>query len=300
VESIIADKKTFKYAYFPGCSLKSTSKEYDISAREVASSLGVILKEIPDWTCCGATPAHLTMHILSIGLPVKILLQVKEMGISEVVTCCAACFSRLKFANDIMSKDQLHREMVSRVLSKKYEGEVSVRHFLDVLVNEYGIESISKKIVKPLKGLKVACYYGCLLVRPPEVTKFDDSEDPHIMDDLINVTGAEAISWPYKTECCGASHSLSNTEIVLRLSNDILRFAKESGADVVAVACPMCQSNLDLRQGEIEKRYETKINLPVLYFTQLLGLALGAESKNLGLNMHLVNPFKILQEKGLL
>ncbi|MCM8778729.1 MAG: CoB--CoM heterodisulfide reductase iron-sulfur subunit B family protein [Candidatus Omnitrophica bacterium] len=283
-----------KYAYFPGCSLHSTAKEYDLSTKEVARALGIELIEIPDWICCGATPAHITMHLLSLALPVKNLLQAKKMDSYEVVTCCAACFSRLKLANHFMQNDPEHREKVNRIMGEKYNGEVKVRHFLDVLVNVFGLKNLSQRIAKKLDGLKVACYYGCLLTRPPEVTQLDNPEEPSLMDDLMKVLGIEPIKWPYKTECCGASFSLTKTEIVLKLSCDILQMAYDEGAEAIVVACPLCQSNLDLRQPMINKKYKKKFNLPILYFTQLVGLSLGIEPRRLGFEKHIVSPLQIL------
>ncbi|MDP2940869.1 MAG: CoB--CoM heterodisulfide reductase iron-sulfur subunit B family protein [Candidatus Omnitrophota bacterium] len=289
-----------KYAYFPGCSLHSTAKEYDLSARAVAEALGIELIEIPDWVCCGATPAHLTLHLLSLALPVKNLLQAKKLGNYEVATCCAACFSRLKIANKFMADDAEHRGKVEEIVGAKYSGEVKVRHFLDILVNVFGLKNISERAVKKLCGLKVACYYGCLLTRPPEVTQLDDLEDPHLIDDLMKIIGVEPVKWPYKTECCGASFSLTKTDIVLKLSNDILQMAYDEGARAIVVACPLCQSNLDLRQGMINKKYKKNFNMPVFYFTQLLGLALGIDPQKLGLEKHIVNPLPLLKEKGIL
>lgn len=285
-----------KYAYFPGCSLHSTAKEYDISSRAVASALGIELVEIPDWVCCGATPAHLTLHLLSLALPVKNLLAAKKLGNYEVATCCAACFSRLKIANKFMEDDLGHRAKVEEIVGAKYSGEVKVRHFLDILVNVFGLKNISERVTKKLSGLKVACYYGCLLTRPPKVTQLDDLEDPHLMDDLMKIIGVEPVKWPYKTECCGASFSLTKTDIVLKLSNDILQMAFDEGARAIVVACPLCQSNLDLRQGMINKKYKKNFNMPIFYFTQLLGLALGINPEKLGLQKHLVNPIPLLKE----
>ena len=290
---------TKKYAYFPGCSLQSTAKEYDISTREVSRALGMELVEIPDWICCGATPAHITNHLLSIALPVKNIIMARKQGM-DLVTCCAACFSRLKVANKIMREDKAHREKVNEIVEDQYEGEVKIRHFLDILVNEYGLDKIKERVKKKLKGLKIASYYGCLLTRPPEVVQFDDPESPMSMDNLMESLGAEAVSWPYKTECCGASYSLTKTKIVLRLSRDILRMAKDEGAEAIAVACPLCQSNLDMRQMQIEKKYGEEFCMPIFYFTQLVGLALGVEAKKLGLNKHMVNPMNLLKEKGLI
>lgn len=274
--------------------MRSTAKEYDLSTKEVAKTLGIELIEIPDWICCGATPAHITMHLLSLALPVKNLILARKMSSYEVVTCCAACFSRLKIANKFMQTDIIHREKVEKIVGERYEGEVKVRHFLDVLVNVLGLKNLEEKIVKKFSGLKVACYYGCLLTRPPEVTELDDLEEPHLIDDIMRTVGIEPLKWPYKTECCGASFSLTKTDIVLKLSGDILQMAYDEGAQALVVACPLCQSNLDLRQPMIKKKYRKNFNLPVFYFTQLVGLALGIEPKKLGLEKHIVNPMPLV------
>ncbi len=285
-----------KYAYFPGCSLHSTAKEYDLSTQEVARALGIELLEIPEWVCCGATPAHITMHLLSLALPVKNLVLARKMGSYEVVTCCAACFNRLKTANKFMQADPEHRKKVNEIIGEQYAGDINVRHFLDILVNEFGLKSLGERVTKRLNGLKVACYYGCLLTRPKDITALDDLEEPHLMDDLMKTIGVEPVQWPYKTECCGASFSLTKTDIVLKLSGDILQMACDEGAQAVVVACPLCQSNLDLRQGMINKKYKKNFNIPVFYFTQLVGLALGINEKKLGLEKHIVNPVPLLKE----
>lgn len=289
-----------KYAYYPGCSLHSTAKEYDLSTQEVAKALGIDLVEIPGWMCCGATPAHITMQLLSLALPVKNLILAREMDSYEVVTCCAACFSRLKIANHHMKSDVESRKKVEKIVGESYQGEVEARHFLDVLANEFGLKNLAEKVTKRLNGLKVACYYGCLLTRPKDITGMDDLEEPHLIDDLMKTVGVETVSWPYKVECCGASFSLNKTEIVLKLSGDILQMALDEGAQAIVVACPLCQSNLDLRQGMINRKYKKNFNLPIFYFTQLLGLALGVAPKKLGLSKNIVDPMPLLKEKGLL
>lgn len=286
-----------RYAYFPGCALKSSAIEYDMSTQEVARKLGIELLEIEDWICCGATPTHLTLHLLSLALPTWNLLKAQKNNL-EVVTCCAACFNRLKVANHFMQTDEEHRVKVNKIVHANYYGDVVVKHLLEVLINDYGLENIAKAVAKKLENLKVASYYGCLLIRPPEVMKFDDPEDPHSMDDLMKVLGAEAINWPYKHECCGAGFSIARTDVVLRLSNDILSMAAEAGADLIAVACPLCHSNLDMRQMDIAKKYKC-YDLPILYFTQILGLALGIKPQKLGLDKHFIDPMKLLKNKGI-
>ncbi len=287
-----------KWISFPGCSLHSTAKEYDLSTKEVANALGIELVEIPDWICCGATPAHITMHLLSLALPVKNLIQARTLGSYEVVTCCAACFSRLKIANKFMRDDPEHRAKINEIVGEEYKGEVRVRHFLDILANVFGLKNLPDRVTRKMDGFKIACYYGCLLTRPPDVTGFDDVEEPHVMDDLMRAVGAETVDWPYKVECCGAGFSLMKTEIVLKLCNDILQMAHDEGAQAIVVACPLCQSNLDLRQAMINKKFKKDFNIPILYFTQVVGLALGIEPEKLGLNKHIVSPMSLLEEKA--
>jgi len=292
------------YGYYPGCSLKGMSSEYDRSALGVCDQLGITLQEVPHWICCGATPAHATNHLLSIALPAKILAsaasvpgQGEQAGPSPtVVAACAACYSRLRRANHELRADPQLRTQVQQVIETPYEGQVEVRHLLDLLRNEIGLEAIRRKATKPLEGLNVACYYGCLLVRPPEVVAFDDPENPQVMDELLTAAGATCVDWPFKTECCGGSFSASRPEVVVKLAHDLLREAHDAGADVVAVACPLCQSNLDLRQADVARTYGTSYHLPTLYFTQLLGLAFGLEPKALGLERLIVSPQAMLRK----
>jgi heterodisulfide reductase subunit B len=308
-----------KYAYYPGCSLHSTAKDYDMSARAVCQALGIELDEIPDWICCGATSAHATSELLALALPVKDLLAAKEMsadGPTDVAVCCAACYSRLRIANATMAHSDAsahpnasaHRSaakagelvnQVDQVVGSRYRGEVQVKHLLEIVTSEYGLEALQEKIQsspggRRLEGLKAAAYYGCLLLRPPETVALDDPENPRSMDELIAALGADAVDWPYKTECCGASLALTRTDVVLKLCRDIYQMAADSGAECLVVACPLCQANLDMRQAQVNKRFKTDFDLPVFYFTQLIGLALGLEAGDLGLGMGMVSPNKLL------
>jgi heterodisulfide reductase subunit B len=296
-----------KYAYYPGCSLHSTGKDYDLSAQAVCRALEIELLEIPDWNCCGASSGHATSKLLSVALPVQDLLTAQEMGLggddATVAVCCAACYSRLRIANATMAQPSAaghHHpadEIVSAVdqaVGRPYRGEVGVKHLLDIVTHEYGLETLREQVEVKLEGLKAAAYYGCLLVRPAEIVAFDDPENPRSMDELIEALGAKAVDWPYKTECCGASLSLTRTDIVLKLCRDIYQAAVDHGAECLVVACPLCQSNLDMRQAQVNKRYGTDYHLPVLYFTQLIGLALGLDEKELGLGMGLVSARALL------
>ncbi|MGB2983823.1 MAG: CoB--CoM heterodisulfide reductase iron-sulfur subunit B family protein [Candidatus Bipolaricaulia bacterium] len=287
------------YAYFPGCSLHSTAKEYDLSTRAVFRALGIGLEEIPDWVCCGTTSAHSTSKALSHALPAKTLASVNPEA-DGVVVPCIACYSRFRITNAAVREDPKIRADVASIVGTPYDGTVAVKHPLDVIVNDLGLDTLKAKVTKELTDLRVASYYGCLLVRPPELTAFDDDpENPTSMDDLVTALGAEAVDWPHKTNCCGASLSFTRTDVALRLSHDILSMAAHADCDCIAVACPMCQSNLDLRQREINRKYGETFDIPILYFTQLIGLALGMGPRELGLTLHTVSPKKLLKAKAL-
>lgn len=285
-----------RYAYYPGCSLHATAVDYNESTQAVASALGIELVEVPDWSCCGSTPAHCTDALLAAALPAKNMIAAKTIA-DEMVVCCAACFSRFKFAQKhIEEKDVLRAQLAEILPVEQLEG-MKVRHFLDVLAHDVGLERVAATKQRDL-SLKVACYYGCLLTRPPKVTEFDDPEAPRSMDDLLTAAGMETVSWPYKTECCGATFSLTQTDIVLRLTADILQMAKEAEADCISVACPLCQANLDMRQCEVEKKFGSGYRIPIFYFTQLVGLAFGLEDKELGIGRSMVSCSELLAAKG--
>jgi len=288
-----------KLALYPGCSLESTAKEYLDSTIAVAKALGIELEEIPDWICCGSTPAHMADELLSISLPAYNLQIAKQMDTEGVTVACASCYSRLRAANHAVTTDPEKREKVGKVLGEDYGGEVPVSHLLEPIGEIIKQPDFESRIRQKLSGLKVASYYGCLLVRPPGITGFDDTEDPQSMDRVVKAVGAEPVDWRFKVECCGAALAFARPEIVEKLSGQILEDAKDSGADIVLVACPLCHSNLDLRQCDIEKFLGVDLEIPVLYFTQLLGLALGLSCKELGLNKHTINPVPILKKRGI-
>lgn len=282
-----------EYAYYPGCASESTARDQHSSSKAVANALGINYVEIPNWSCCGATAAHQTDRLLAASLPVANLLAAQEMGL-DVVVNCAACYSRLKIANHEISTHPEIREKVGDVLGRDYDGSVKVRHLLEILLEDLGLEMIQDSIKYTLNGLKVASYYGCLLVRPPEVTQFDDPENPTSMDRLISVLGGKDLDWPHKVECCGGGLSLTRTDVIVKLSDSIIGMAKAAGADCIAVACPMCQVNLDLRQSDIKKETGREYDMPIVYITQLLGLCLGVPYEELALNKLMVSPSAVV------
>ncbi len=271
--------------YYPGCSLHGTAREYDESFRAVAKLLDVGLHELEDWTCCGSTSAHCSDEALAVALPVRNLRLAGKYD-REMVVPCVACYSRFKAA-EAGAKE--HPEY----LSSPYEGGVQVRYALDFFGDAEMIAKLKAKVVKPLSGLKVACYYGCLAVRPPELTGVQNYENPEHMDRLMELLGAEAVPWSYKTDCCGASLVMTRTDIVVTLSQRLLSTAREAGADCVVTGCTMCHANLDTRQSE-----EGANGLPVFYFTELMGLAMGHKDAKKWLRRHITDAIKLLEQKG--
>ncbi len=277
-----------KYAYFPGCSLESTAKEFNESTLLVADALGIELKEIPDWNCCGATSAHNLNHDLSVALPARNLGIAEGMGL-DVVAPCAACYNRMRSAEVTLKGDAAAREEINAKLEKKFTGAVTVKSALEVFTQPEVLAKVAESIRKPLSGLKPACYYGCLLVRPPKVLGFDDPEAPKSMDNAMETLGAKPIDWYFKNECCGASFGLSKSEIVVKLAGDILSNAKKLGANCIVTACPLCMTNLEMRQAAAGKLRGEDLTMPVFYFTELLGLAMEVPGVKKCFASHLVD-----------
>jgi Heterodisulfide reductase, subunit B len=288
-----------RYSYYPGCSLHASASEYDLSTREVFKALGIGLDEVPDWICCGATPAHNVDELLSLSLCAKNL-ELAEQVPGDMAVACAACFSRLKFAQHVLKENDQKLRQVEQAIDAKVPLDQTVKHLLEILVQDLGTERLSQAVRKPLSGLKVACYYGCLLTRPPEVPQLDDCEAPTIMERLLQAVGAESVDWTHRMECCGANFTLSRPGVVLQLTNAVLDSAKAAGADCIMVGCPLCHGNLDIRQKEIEGVYYRSYDMPIFYLTQLVGLALGVPADRLGLDALIVSPQRLLREKMLL
>ena len=291
-------KNILTYAYYPGCSLHASGKEYDISTRGLFKALKIGLKEVPDWLCCGATPAHNVDELLSLSLCAKNLSLADGVD-GDLAVACAACFSRLKTTQHRLADNPEKRRQVEHAIAGKMP-EKRVKHLLEILAKDYGLTQLQEAVQKPLSGLKVACYYGCLLTRPPEVPELDCTEAPTIMERVIGATGAETVAWSHRLECCGANFTLSRPGVVLKLSGDILTSARAAGADCIMVACPLCHGNLDIRQKEIEEATGERFAMPVFYMTQLLALATGVSPGRLGLESMMVSPLPLLKEKQLL
>jgi heterodisulfide reductase subunit B len=281
-----------KYTYYPGCTAQTTSVEFGLSTEVVCEALGVELLELEDWNCCGASSAHSLDHELSLSLPGRNVALAQEAGLDMVIPC-PACYQNCLSADNAFREDEAWRQKMEALLDFHYAGQGRPRHILDVLSHDLEIDAIRAKVVKPLDGLKVACYYGCVLVRPPEKTGWDDPEHPVTMDRLVEALGAEAIDWSYKVDCCGASMTLSRGDVVVALSTKLVDRAAEAGADCIVAACGICQINLDTRQAVPER-------MPIFYFTELMGLAFGLSAVNKVLGKHAVDPRPLLRARGLL
>jgi heterodisulfide reductase subunit B len=292
-------KNVLNYSYYPGCSLHASAKEYDESTRGLFKALKIGLEEVPDWLCCGATPAHNVDELLSLSLCAKNL-QLATSVQGDLAVACAACFSRLKTMQHTIANNAEKRKQVEYAIDGAIPEEKKVKHLLDILARDFGLKRLEAAVHKPLSGLKVACYYGCLLTRPPEVPDLDCIEAPTIMERVIEATGAETVKWSHRLECCGANFTLSRPGVVIKLSGDILASAKLAGADCLMVACPLCHGNLDIRQQEIETATGVHFGMPVFYMTQLLALAVGVSPGKLGFDSMIVNPVPLLREKGLI
>jgi heterodisulfide reductase subunit B len=277
---------TAKYAYYPGCSLHSTGSEYDVSFRAVCNKLGIGLEEVKGWVCCGTSPAHCTSKLLSLALPFENLCLADEMGMNDVVAPCAACFARLKTAQYEAAEDAKIAGQISEALEKALPESINVLSPLEIFSNG---QDISEAVTRQLSELKVVCYYGCLITRPSKVMQFDECEYPMAMDDILRSLGITTLDWSYKTECCGGALAMTRTDVVLKLTRDILDEARAVGANAIAVGCPLCHVNLDTRQEEVEAEQGITYGLPIFYFTQLMALAFGVPSDQLGLQKHFVS-----------
>ena len=272
--------------FYPGCSLKGSSREYTESVFAVAKAFDIEIREIEDWNCCGATAAHNVSKELSLALPTRILALAEAQGMHEVLVPCAACYSRLSTTQHELNANPALKAKVVEAIGMEYKGTVEILNIIQML-DKYITPQLEERVVKPFDH-KLACYYGCLLVRPHEILKFDRQEDPQSMDTLMAKIGATPIDWAFKTECCGAGLTMSRTSTVARLSGEIVRDAADRGAEAIIVACPMCHSNLDMRRKEINSYLSASVGIPVLYTTQAIGLAIGLDRESLGLQRHFV------------
>lgn len=303
-----------KVAYYPGCALNERSSHLDRSARDATEKLGFELDELESWTCCGAVPPVSKERIMNLIAPSRILKDVRDSGRDKLITICDFCYNTLKRTNFSIRTDDIIRKRVNAFLAddtptrtyleedttpwREYEGEVKVVHLMEYLRDELGYAGITDKLKRSLKGLKIAPYYGCVMLRPESEIQLDNPENPTIMEDFVRALEAEPINYPYRTECCGSYLSVSSPDASTRLCYRILTSAMKNGADAIVVSCPLCFYNLDSRQKAISDAYTDFKPIPVFYFTQLLSLALGVEMDRQGFERHYVDVSPVLDKIG--
>jgi heterodisulfide reductase subunit B len=291
-----------KISYYPGCTLKNHAKNFEDSTICSLNTLGVEVEELNRWNCCGTVFSLTTDDLIHHVAPIRNLIRVKEANYDKVMTVCAMCYNTLKRANERIKADPDSLDVLNNFMDREdieYKGDVQVYHLLEFLKDEIGFENLEKKLVKSLKKLKIASYYGCLLVRPKEIG-FDDMENPTILENLMTALGADSVDFPYKTECCGAYQTVDKPDIIADRTNKILTSAREHGAEIVVVSCPLCAFNLDQRQKLTVEKYPEFKHIPVLYFTQPLAIALGCSEESLRFDLNFIDPKPLLKEKGLI
>lgn len=284
---------TMKFGYYPGCALHGSSNDYEKSVRACMSKLNIELQELDDWICCGATAAHNINKKLAKVLPARNLAIAERDGINEILAPCPMCSMELiKVANLLKDSAELQKEM-TQIVEQTVIGKAEIFNIIQVF-QQIGFETLAAAAVKKLDAYRPACYYGCLLTRPPKELKFDDPEQPASMETLLETLGAKPVKdWNYKTECCGAGLTLADDSVISNLSGKILENAKRHGANCMVAACPMCHMNLDMKQAAAEKYYKTEFNLPVYYLSDLVGIALGISETELAVNKHFVPALQV-------
>jgi len=285
------------YAYYPGCSLETMATSYHVSALETARKLGVELKEVEDWNCCGATPYSHMDELLADALCARNL-AIAEKDNLDLVAPCSGCYKNMYFANDHLQKDADLADHINYALEEDdlhYSGSIGVYHLMEVFVNDVGLDAIREAVSVPLKGLRVAPYYGCQMMRPrKEGQDAEDVEGPRFFEDLLSAIGAVAINYPARLRCCGGSLVATNRKAALGMLHELLQSAVDGGADVIATACPLCQINLECYQNQVSREFRKKFAMPILYFTQLMGLAFGIDPRRLKIGTELVSATPVL------
>lgn len=287
-----------KYSYYPGCSLHTTAKEFDLSTKVVMRELGIELEELQDWSCCGGSVAAGVSHDVGMAMAARNVALAQKQNL-DLLASCSGCYNKSARAAKAL-ENETEKQKITAILSDMgisiSDSNIRVRNVVDVLANDLDLTS---HITRPLNGLKVACYYGCLLTRPADITGWDSPVFPMSMDRLAQACGAEVVDFRSKTKCCGGPILVSKQEVAFELTKQLLDEAQSLGADCIVLACPLCATNLELRQPEIEKKYSVSYQLPILYITELIGLALGLRPGKLGLNKHIVSTQSVLAKLGI-
>jgi len=288
-----------KLLYYPGCTLKTSAKNLEKSAFAIMEKLGHEMKEMDDWNCCGVVSSLSDDDLMRHLAPLRSLIHVEDQGEDKVITLCDMCCNTLKQTNLRVKEKPDDLETLNSFMDREndYKGTVTVYHFLEFLRDEIGFSVIKKMVKKPLRGLKIMPYYGCMLLRPREVA-IDDAEEPMILHNLLKALGAEVVDNPFKIECCGSYHTIENKDIVSKRAHRITNFALERDADAIVLSCPLCRFNLDVRGKEAEKMFEGYKQIPIYYYTQLVSIALGLDPSLCGFEEHAVDPSLLLKKKG--
>jgi heterodisulfide reductase subunit B len=287
-------------AYFPGCTLYTKATHLDRAGRVSFNKLGIELKELPDWTCCGASFPLVNDYHMGLASPARVLADTQAAGFDSLATVCSVCFNVLTRTNYVFRTDQERKDKINDFIEREYDGKTEVIHFLAMLRDIIGFDTLAEKVQHSLQGLNIAAYYGCLLLRPSQEIGLDDPERPSIFEDFVSAVGATPVYFPYKNECCGAFQVIHDPDIANRCSKEIIDDACRNGADILITSCPLCQFNLDDRQNVLTEKYPAFQPLAVLYFTQVLGLALGLDYEDLELHRNSVDPVPILKERGII
>ena len=288
-----------EYLYFPGCTLYTKAKNLDVAARECARVVGFELHELPNWTCCGAAFPLATDNIMALLPPSRILANAMKEG-ENLTTLCSVCFNVLRRTLHLLESDPEKRDKIFDFIEMEYRDGLRFRHYLEILRDEIGFGKVKENAKRDLKGLRVAPFYGCMLLRPFEEMRFDDKENPTILESFLESIGCEPVDFPYKIECCGSFQSVGAPEVAIECGYAILKSALKNGAEAMVSTCPLCQFNLDTKQREIREKYPDFPGLPVLYFSQLMGLSFDLSMEILDFQRNDVDPIPLLGGKGLL
>lgn len=293
-----------KIPYYPGCTLSTTAKDFEKCAMSAAEILGFSMVEMENWNCCGASFPLTNDNAMGLAGPANVLIDAKEAAKKEgmedkVVTLCAVCFNVLRRTNYAFKKSKCKLDSVNSMLEKEYKVDTTVSHYLEILRDDIGYDNVKSKVRKKLKGLKVAPYYGCFMLRPHDEIGLDDPYAPSIFEDFLKSLGCEVVDFSHKSECCGSFSAMNKPENVAECSYGVIDAALAAGADIIATTCPLCQFNLDDKQELIKTKYSDATEVPIVYFTQLLGMALGMDLKEISFDTNKVNPIPLLTEKGL-
>lgn len=290
-----------KIPYYPGCTLKSQGLGFETSAMAAARAIDIEMEELERWNCCGTVFSLASDDLMHYIAPIRNFIRVQEAGYDKVVTLCSMCYNTMKRANLLVKNDSEKLKTLNDFMYREedYKGNVEIVHLLELLRDEIGFETISKKVIRKFNELKVAPYYGCMLTRPKEVG-IDDWEEPQVMENLIKALGAEVVDDPMRGECCGAYHTVNSKELVAERTRMIVTSAKNRGADIIVLSCPLCEFNLGTRQKDTIEIYSDFSGIPILYFTQLMALALGMGKEVCRFDLHYVDPRPLLIEKGII